>query len=88
MKGSQDRRNLDHWSLDKRVPITMVLTIVLQTGLAIWWAASISERVQAIERSQNYNATIMERMVRVEIFSEQNKTTLDRIEGKMEKVRR
>lgn len=37
----------EHWHLDKRVPITLILTILAQTGVAVWFASSLSSRVEA-----------------------------------------
>lgn len=34
------------WHLDKRVPIALIFTIVLQTAGAVWWASQISSDVQ------------------------------------------
>lgn len=38
------------WVLDRRVPIALILAILGQTGLGVWWAATISERVGTGER--------------------------------------
>ena len=38
------------WHLDKKVPIAVIVTILLQTGAIIWWAAGASERLTALER--------------------------------------
>ena len=37
----------EQWHLDKRVPIALIFAIALQTGGALWWAASIQTRVGA-----------------------------------------
>jgi hypothetical protein len=29
------------WHLDKRIPIALIVTIALQTAMAVWWAAAI-----------------------------------------------
>lgn len=42
----------EHWHLDKRVPIALIFAIALQSGGAIWWASSMSERMVQIERRQ------------------------------------
>ena len=39
----------EQWHLDKRVPIALIFAIALQTGGALWWAASIQARVGANE---------------------------------------
>jgi Tfp pilus assembly protein PilO len=39
----------NHWHLDKRVPVAIIVAIFLQTAGAIWWAATIEGRVTANE---------------------------------------
>jgi hypothetical protein len=36
------------WHLDKKVPLALIITILLQTSLAIWWASGLDERVAQI----------------------------------------
>ena len=43
----------EHWTLDKRVPLALIVTIALQTSAAVWWAASMNERIAQIERRQD-----------------------------------
>ena len=38
-----------HWHLDKRIPVALIMTIILQTVAAIWWAANLSARVDLLE---------------------------------------
>jgi hypothetical protein len=54
------------WHLDKKVPIALIITIVMQTGCFIWWAASLSERVNTLERDALRSAPYAERIVRLE----------------------
>jgi hypothetical protein len=35
----------ENWHLDRRVPIALILSLVIQTSAIIWWASSINERV-------------------------------------------
>lgn len=46
------REAAEHWHLDRRVPIALILTIALQSASAIWWASSISHRVSQVETTQ------------------------------------
>lgn len=39
----------EQWHLDKRVPIALIFTLFIQSAAAIWWAASINERMSANE---------------------------------------
>ncbi|MGB1214829.1 MAG: hypothetical protein ACPG4X_15795 [Pikeienuella sp.] len=38
------------WHLDKRVPLALIFTILGQTALAGWFAASLATRVETLER--------------------------------------
>ena len=58
--------DLNGWHLDKRVPVTLVVVILLQTGAAIWWAASINARVAAAELIIAARAPVIERFVKTE----------------------
>ena len=55
-----------NWHLDKKVPIAMIMAIVFQTGGMVWWAASASERINALERKAEVAAPQAERLARVE----------------------
>lgn len=54
------------WHLDKRVPIALIIAIAVQSGSMVWWAASASERLNALERKAEIFAPQAERLARVE----------------------
>lgn len=54
------------WHMDKKVPIALILAIIMQTGGMVWWAASASERLNALERKAEAVAPQAERLARVE----------------------
>ena len=67
----------NHWTLDKRVPLVLVLAIVLQTGGIVWWAATqnaataqnaedTAELALRVERIELSAPTVSERLTRVE----------------------
>lgn len=37
------------WHLDRRVPIALIVTLFLQTGSGIWWAATMNARMNDVE---------------------------------------
>ena len=41
------------WHLDKRVPISIIIAMLLQTVGMVWWAASLSSRVEQHGREIN-----------------------------------
>lgn len=42
--------NDNAWHLDKRVPISLIFALLLQTAGMVWWAASLSSRVEVNAR--------------------------------------
>jgi hypothetical protein len=34
------------WKLDRHIPIAVIFTIIMQTGVAIWWMADLSSRLE------------------------------------------
>ena len=43
------KSDVETWHLDKRVPIALILTLLLQMGTAIWWASRMDTRVSIVE---------------------------------------
>ena len=39
-----------HWHLDKRVPITLIVAIMIQTGSFIWFMSALNSDVEGLER--------------------------------------
>lgn len=85
---SNDNNPASHWSLDKRVPLALVLTILFQTGVAIWWAAGQSyvtaehARRLAVVEAQRAG----ERIAIVESRVDDLKVQLNRMEAKLDKL--
>lgn len=83
-----NRRAEDQWHLDKRVPISLILAIVAQTGAALWWASATNQRVSELEKFVLSRVTLPDRVTRLEVIAEQLPKTLDRIEGKLDRLER
>ena len=66
---AQDHRDSDdrRWHLDKRVPIALIFTIIVQTAGLVWWASSLTERVNTLERRADASAPQAERITRLEV---------------------
>lgn len=90
-------QNPQHWSLDKRVPIAVVLAIVGQTFGAIWWASSVTSRIEILERARlELMSGANEKERRIQVLERavdvmQNRTeniekTTERIEKKLDKL--
>jgi hypothetical protein len=68
-----------HWSFDKRIPLALIVTIIIQSGAAIWWASSLSSRVSWLEERISATSDQRDRIIRVE-------TILERIEKKVDRI--
>lgn len=42
----------EHWTLDKRVPLAIILAMAGQVMLAIWYASKIDSRIENLESRQ------------------------------------
>lgn len=74
------------WHIDRRIPIALVLTILIQTGGAVWWLATLNSRVSNLEEKLGAVASQPERLVRVETQVEALTKTMDRIERKLDRA--
>lgn len=60
----------EDWHLDKKVPITLVIMILFQTGGFVWWAATksmeileLSHRTDKIETMNDQQGKLLEEFI-------------------------
>lgn len=70
----------NHWHLDKRVPIAIIVSLSVQSAAIIWWAATMEARVNAIEAAMLAGADTSERLTRIEVILERVERRLDQQE--------
>lgn len=82
------------WHLDKRIPIAVIFTMLMQTAGIVWWASSITERVVRLEHESVRSLTDDGRLIRLETQMSnvadallEAKATLRRIEDGLMKDR-
>lgn len=56
-----------NWHLDRKVPIALIASIFIQTGGIVWWGATTSARINALEEKATMAAAQPERLTRVEV---------------------
>lgn len=71
---------VENWHLDKRVPIALIITLIIQTGVIIWWAAGVSYRLDTLERTQQSSSSNSDRITRLEVKLESINDGISRIE--------
>mgnify|MGYP003501698757 FL=1 len=49
-----------HWSVDRKIPIAVILAILVQTAGGVWWLSSINSRVNALERADTVARAIVQ----------------------------
>lgn len=54
------------WHLDRRVPIAVIAALAAQTSAVLWWAATLSSRVDLLERQIVAIGPQTERIIRLE----------------------
>lgn len=74
------------WHLDKKVPVALIITIMMQTAGGIWFISKLDSRVAALEQATAYKADNRERIVRLETEIPQIKEMLGRIDRKLDRL--
>ena len=72
------------WHLDKRVPIALAVTIMLQTAGIVWWAATLTARQErlnekVVEQQEQINRFVNER--------DDNRDRLTRLETQLSEIK-
>jgi hypothetical protein len=62
-----EEEDCKHWTVDRRVPLALIVAMAMQTGGLVWWASSLSERVNTLERRADQTAPQADRLTRVEV---------------------
>lgn len=68
------------WHLDRKVPIALILALAFQTSAVSWWAATLSARVDLLERQAVAIGPQAERIIRLE-------TKVDGIAGGLSEIK-
>ncbi len=74
------------WHLDRKVPIALIVTIIVQTAGIVWWAANVDTRLAVIEKTDAAQGGYADRLTRLESAKEDVSRRLDRIEVKIDRI--
>ena len=85
---------LESGGFDKRIPLALVATLLLQCATAVWWASAkdrddffLEQRVNSLEssfmRSNDVQSMVLQRLALLEERVGNANATLDRIEKKL-----
>ncbi|WP_041535849.1 hypothetical protein [Parvibaculum lavamentivorans] len=71
------------WHLDRRVPIAVIVTLLLQSAAALVWAGSANERLSTLEVRAVRIDEMVERTARLEERAKAASAALERIEARL-----
>lgn len=81
------------WHLDRRIPITLVIALVMQSGGFIWYAAQISGQVDQnaraimlLQEELSARDKLADRTTRLEALMEGLQSGVRRIEDKLDRL--
>lgn len=63
---TDDRTYERQWHLDKKVPLANITALAVQTCVIVWWAATMSVRVDQLEQKMAAAAPQAERVIRLD----------------------
>lgn len=73
----------EQWHVDRKVPLAVIVTLMIQTGGFIWWGAKADERLSNLERRVEISAPQADRLTRVEVNLESIKESLTEIKSRL-----
>ncbi len=76
---------VDQWSLDKRIPVPIIFTIVVQTLIIAFYVGALDNRVAQLEGAQIGRADERDRLVTLEAQTRSIGETLARIERRLDR---
>jgi len=81
MDGYDDRS----WHLDKRIPVAIIATLLVQTAGIVWWASNLNARVELLEMQVR---PTLDRMRMAEDRQVRNDVRLDALYRRLEAIER
>lgn len=84
--GEPGERNV--WRLDRQVPLALIVTLLLQAAGGFMWAGRASVRIDDLKHRVDAQATMAERLARLEEQAALTRESLNRIDDKLERRRR
>ncbi|MEM9592360.1 MAG: hypothetical protein AAF967_13665 [Pseudomonadota bacterium] len=85
MSVPQHQNSNGSWQLDKRVPVALILSIVLQSAGLFMWVGALTSRVSELETKAVRSIDAGERVISLEAEMREVRRVLERIEAKLDR---
>lgn len=76
-----------HWALDKKVNISLIIATTLQIGAFTFWVGGLSRDIDYLKAAIISQASHSERIVRLETEFENISNLLSRIDQKLDRIK-
>lgn len=73
------------WRFEWQVNLALVVTVMLQAAMALWWAGGAAERIAQLEEETDRLADISVRLAGLEAHVSEVHASVDRIEKRLDK---
>lgn len=81
---SEDRRDEDHWRIDKRINVSMVCSALVFMASLVWWGANVESRFISIASDRVADQEKSE--MQVQLINTQMKAASDRTEHQVSTI--
>lgn len=75
-----------HWTLDRRIPFAVILTMVMQIVAALVWATQLDARVNNVEAKITTDAGLSEKFARLDERLEGMKQNIDGMKHQLDRL--
>lgn len=83
MKEASYTKEAPVWATDRRVPLAVIVTILMQSAAALLWAGAANERLGTLETRTERIGELVERTARLEEQAKAANAALGRIEERL-----
>lgn len=73
-----------HWSLDRRIPLALIIMLALQTAGFTFYMGSLSQRVDQNERTLERGSGAGDRLTRLEVQLDNIQKAIARVERRLD----
>ena len=79
--GPERRKNVD-WHLNKSVSLSVIILLLANIGMSIWWLAGLDNDVEALKAKPD----LLERVIRLEAKSDEYQRIFQRLELTLDRI--
>lgn len=76
----------EHWRFDKRIPIALLLSLLLQLAGALVWATQLDARVDSLEQTAMAGSGLSEKFARLEERLDSVKQNIVTVRQQLEQI--